>query len=352
MKTCVSCDRRVEELLHTCPHCGSDGFASGGSADEALAMLDGMQRQAEAARLVDRGAQLIMAGDYDGAETALSQALAVNPMNATAHANMGGLHLRRGLPEQAIPWLEKALEINPRLEGVQEALAGARASLVQAAAPSPASISTVAAPGSAFSPETASMASPGKIAGWLLLPALALVVQPISFLHKIYAVLQRAPAGARIVVNWPSLWFDLILLVMVALVSWAFFRKRACAPPLFMAHVLLMWLAWAIINGFADQYLDEGLIGMTVHLAVLIPYLLFSRRVREVFVGEPENPADRLLAALAGYPTRLFRFLRGQGWLAPVYLVAFLAGMVVFQAVLRSWYLNGNLSETFRLITG
>lgn len=89
-------------------------------------MLDAMKRQEEA-RLVDQGARSIMAGAYDEAEQALAAALVINPLKATAHGNMGAIHLRRGQPNSAIPWLEKALELNPRLEGIPQALAAARA---------------------------------------------------------------------------------------------------------------------------------------------------------------------------------------------------------------------------------
>lgn len=346
MKTCSSCEHQVEDLRHTCPHCGSDArFYSADSGEEALPMLDAMKKQAEAARLVDQGARSIMTGAYDEAEGTLTAALAINPMNATAHGNMGAIHLRRGRPDAAIPWLEKALELNPGLEGIPQALSEARAARQAeeaAATKSPAS----------EAPITEISAKQGKIAGWLLLPAIALCVQPIGFIFKNYSILQRTPAGARIVVNWPVLWFDGLLLVMVAMVSWGFFRKRSYTPPLFMAYIMLMWVSWAVINAFASQYQDEGLIGMIVHLVVLVPYLLFSRRVAATFVCEPENSADRFLAALAGYPAVLFRFLRRQGWFVPLYMALFLAAVIVFQAALRSLYLNGNLSETWRLIAG
>jgi hypothetical protein len=338
MKTCISCNRQVEDLRHTCPHCGSEaGFYSAGSGPEALTMLGGIQKQAEAACLVDQGAQLIMTEAYDEAEKALTAALAINPMNATAHGNMGAIHLRRGRPDKAIPWLEKALELNPRIEGIPQALAEARARQPKAATASKATESTE---------------PPGKIAGWLLLPAIALCVQPVGFFYKIYLVLGHAPSNARIFVIWPALWFDCLLLVMVAMVSWGFFRKRSYTPPLFMTYIMLMWVSWAVISGLASQYQDEGLIGMIVHLVVLVPYLLFSRRVAATFVCEPVNPADRFLTALAAYPSLWFRFLQRQRWFTPLYLVLFLATVIVFNAAVRSLYLNGNLSETWRLIAG
>jgi HEAT repeat protein len=126
-KQCLSCRKRVEFLRHTCPHCGGEAFAQAGTPEEAVAMLDAMQKQAEAKEHVDRAAQLLFEGSYVEAETELRAAIAINPLNATAHANMGGVFLRLERPGEAIPWLEKALELNPRIEGVSQALAQARA---------------------------------------------------------------------------------------------------------------------------------------------------------------------------------------------------------------------------------
>lgn len=99
-------------------------------------MIDGMQKQAEASRHVDQGAQFMMEGRYAEAEEELKKAIQVNPFNATAHGNMGGVFLKQERYEEAIPWLEKALELNPRLEGVPQALAQARATINSQSMPS------------------------------------------------------------------------------------------------------------------------------------------------------------------------------------------------------------------------
>lgn len=127
MKECLACHSQVEDLRHTCPHCGGSAFWQGGSGPDALSMLDAMLKQAEAAQHVDRGAQLIMQGRYVEAERELREAIDINPLNATAHGNMGAVFDRQGRPEEAIPWLEKALELNPCLDGIPQALAQARA---------------------------------------------------------------------------------------------------------------------------------------------------------------------------------------------------------------------------------
>lgn len=126
MKECISCHSKVGELLHACPNCGGTTFIQTGSGQDALSMLDAMQKQDEAKQYVDRGAQFFMQGRYAEAEKELKIAIKINPMNATAYGNIGGIFLKQGRYEEAIPYLEKALELNPRLEGVPQALSQAK----------------------------------------------------------------------------------------------------------------------------------------------------------------------------------------------------------------------------------
>jgi Flp pilus assembly protein TadD len=85
-----------------------------------------MAKQSEAAKYVDQSVKLIRSGKFTEAEEVLKKAIEINPYNATAHGNMGGIFLRQGCPKEAIPWFMKALELNPNLEGVPEALQQAK----------------------------------------------------------------------------------------------------------------------------------------------------------------------------------------------------------------------------------
>ena len=92
------------------------------SGQDALSRVDAMQKQIEAREHNDRGGQLMMQGRYAAAAKEFRRAIEANPLNATAHSNLGlALYKQRRLKE-AISWLEKALAIDPRLEGVPEAL--------------------------------------------------------------------------------------------------------------------------------------------------------------------------------------------------------------------------------------
>jgi len=99
------------------------------SATDALAVLDAMQDMGKAREHVDRSAQLFAAGRLTEAITELQTALKMNPMNAVAHGNMGCVLLKQGKTSEAIPWLEKAVQLDPKIEGVPVALAQAKASM-------------------------------------------------------------------------------------------------------------------------------------------------------------------------------------------------------------------------------
>jgi len=86
-----------------------------------------MKEQCRAAEHVDRAAQLYAQGRFEDAIAELQIALRIDPVNPVAHGNMGAVLLGQGKPKEAIPWLEKALELHPTLEGVPAALARAKA---------------------------------------------------------------------------------------------------------------------------------------------------------------------------------------------------------------------------------
>ncbi len=105
-------------LRFACPSCGSERFAVESEEHQQL-MRD---RQRRSSQHVDRGGTLFQQGRHDEAEAEFRQAIEINPWNATAHGNIGVIFLRRGEPREAIRWLERALELNPRVPGGRECL--------------------------------------------------------------------------------------------------------------------------------------------------------------------------------------------------------------------------------------
>jgi tetratricopeptide (TPR) repeat protein len=76
----------------------------------------------EAWALDAKGAELFFQGNLQEAEKLFMKALQLNPRLAETHGNMGHVLQKRGMYAQAVPWLEKALSLNPHLDGVPDAL--------------------------------------------------------------------------------------------------------------------------------------------------------------------------------------------------------------------------------------
>jgi tetratricopeptide (TPR) repeat protein len=92
------------------------------SGDDALKFLDNYGKGIGARDLVNEGATLFLAGKYDEAEIKFKEAIAQNPNNAVAHANIGNIYFKRKQFKSAISWLEKALSLDPKIAGVTECL--------------------------------------------------------------------------------------------------------------------------------------------------------------------------------------------------------------------------------------
>ncbi len=126
MMKCLDCDADVPEGAYVCPKCGGASFLGSYAPEDAKTALDSMQDQLKAKEHVDRSAQLFLQDRLEEAIAELQAALQVAPLNPTAHGNMGAVLMKQGKPEEAIPWFEKALELNPGIEGGAAALAQAR----------------------------------------------------------------------------------------------------------------------------------------------------------------------------------------------------------------------------------
>ncbi|MGA7831471.1 MAG: DUF2569 family protein [Terracidiphilus sp.] len=190
---------------------------------------------------------------------------------------------------------------------------------------------------------------PVGISGWLLMPAFALCAQPIGFVYKSMQLLREI---GEVTIIWPAMRFDLLAMFMIAVVSWGFFRRRRFTTGLFVAYIVLTWISWAINSGASAQYLDDGIIGLIFHLAVLLPYMVFSKRAAATFVLAPENPLDNFLDVLAKPAVALAGILRRHRWFIILYIIAFFAAMMVLNAAVHSLYNYGNLNQTWKLITG
>ena len=122
MIECVFCHQELEDLRYICPVCGNQDFMPSNPAEGSIADLDAMSKQVKAALHINQGFQLFREKRYDDATQELQKAIDVNPFNANAYSNIGCILIEQGDIHKSIPWFEKALEINPYLEGVSQTL--------------------------------------------------------------------------------------------------------------------------------------------------------------------------------------------------------------------------------------
>lgn len=125
-KKCPSCGTEYSVSRSSCPKCGSGFSVQAMTGEEALSYLDSMQKLGQSGELVNQGVQLFLQGRFTEAESLYRKAAEISPENAVAHGNLGHALMKQGRVEEAIPWMEKALELDPALEGVPQALKDAR----------------------------------------------------------------------------------------------------------------------------------------------------------------------------------------------------------------------------------
>lgn len=175
----------------------------------------------------------------------------------------------------------------------------------------------IGAPAAAVSPEqTKSNLGVYKnvqsgIGGWLFLPALAIIIQPIVFIQKNLEVFRMAQNfGGRVIIDYPAMITNLIILFCVALVGYLFFKRKTIAPVSFVLYILIGFSLWTIHDTFAAQF-KAPIIANLFTSFVLIPYFVYSKRVKITFTNELDNTIwiDRLFEYLTPFLNTFDAFL-------------------------------------------
>jgi hypothetical protein len=189
-----------------------------------------------------------------------------------------------------------------------------------------------------------------KIGGWLWLPAIALLVQPVSFFSgSILPFFKSRPSYITLSVNVPVLIGDIIILCFVALVAWFYFTRKKIAPVLFIIKIVFMVLLWQIMSGFVDSQNDPPLIGMMFHTVVIIPYLVLSKRVSATFVEDLDDSImiEKVFKGISFSLMNFYQRLRNMKAFILLFVIIFLFVAVILNCALRSLRIDGNLMHTF-----
>jgi riboflavin transporter FmnP len=129
------------------------------------------------------------------------------------------------------------------------------------------------------------------ISGWLLIPAIGLVLLPIRNLYIILFTINRLPLE---VTSDPRTWvigaMEIILIAALVVVAFFFFKKRRIAITsiiVLMAACIPFEVVQIVIKFFQydqlDVYTFSGLVEAFIISSVFIPYFMKSQRVKNTF---------------------------------------------------------------------
>ena len=172
----------------------------------------------------------------------------------------------------------------------------------------------------------------GGIKGWLILPVLALIVQPLSFIRTLIGFVQ-AVNPFRISLNIYILVYDIFVTLLTLHVAYFFFKKKSITPMYFIIYRIVIFIPWVFLYFIGGKYpltaasqanLVQPLIAHTLGLLIFIPYFVFSKRVKATFNQPLEvgNRIEGMLEPIQPFFLKLEVFLRKAGkFLIPLVLV-------------------------------
>jgi tetratricopeptide (TPR) repeat protein len=126
MKKCTSCSTSVEDNVQICPKCGSKILVSGHSTNDLIDAL--FEPEIIIAKHLNRSIEYYKSGKLREAISEIKNVLKMDSNHALGNARMGIFLLKMGKPQEAIPYLERALELNRNIEGLEGYLSEARSS--------------------------------------------------------------------------------------------------------------------------------------------------------------------------------------------------------------------------------
>ena len=145
-------------------------------------------------------------------------------------------------------------------------------------------------------PEANNKHEPKGIAGWLIIPAIGLVLAPIKSAAMLYMGLSMIQSFAPELTSDSRLWLvgliDVAMIVATIIVAVFFFKKRRVAVRAIIGLMVASILA-SVVQALLNAAMFEGgdadtfkpVIHACVFGAVWIPYFLKSKRVKNTFIG-------------------------------------------------------------------
>lgn len=132
------------------------------------------------------------------------------------------------------------------------------------------------------------------ISGWLIIPAIGLVLAPISASISFFMGISMIQSFAPELTNDPRLWLigsiDILMIIAGIIVAFLFFKKRRSAIKFIiwlmvasiLANLIEVFLNASMFNEM-DYETIKPFIHASVYGAIWIPYFIKSKRVKNTF---------------------------------------------------------------------
>lgn len=172
--------------------------------------------------------------------------------------------------------------------------------------------------------------------GWLILPMVTLIVQVIAF-FKSFSDFMNNPGAFRIPLNGWIFAYNIILVVLTLHVAYFFFKKKAITPVYFIVYRIILYIPWVFIylagsnlplTSSAQNSLIQPFVAHTIGILVLVPYFVFSRRVKATFQLplEPSKTLEAIMVKVQPFFARVEGFLdKTRKW-----LILEVLGLIIF----------------------
>jgi hypothetical protein len=183
------------------------------------------------------------------------------------------------------------------------------------------------------------------IRGALILPALSLAYAPVSFFLKAIVPFFRHHPGFSYRINFPVLIIDVIILLFALLLIYQFCNRKSIFPSLYIFYILLLTTIWFVGDALIDTPEDPPFIAMLFHIAVIIPVVVFSKRIRSAFNEAPDknDEIDNILIKVRPFLDRFYAFLLRTRKVLFLWLILFLITVLFVNCTLRSLMNEGDL---------
>lgn len=188
-----------------------------------------------------------------------------------------------------------------------------------------------------------------KITGWLWIPAIGLIISPVSFIIGSIVPLFQDHFPFRISVDYIILVADLILFGLMGILAWFFFKRKKHTPIIYIIFILFMVLLWEIIDGVHESQNDPPFIAMIFYCLAIVPLFILSKRTDRTFVKKLSGDIfiEKFIMPVSSFLCKFYNLLKRSKYFIFLIMIIFIFLGILLNCALRSYRIDGDLFHTF-----